>query len=87
MYDQPDTTTPEWRPWRTQVHVLDVDRRRGVVTVQRPGWHSADVITLPLDRIPEGVRSRLARDVRCHAHVNLGADTADQLVFVQYTGH
>jgi hypothetical protein len=72
---------PRRRPWRAQVHVLDVDEPSGIVYVDLPGWHSSSVVRLRLDQIPSGIRSQLTPGFRCYAKVNLGAENTDELYF------
>ena len=76
---------PTRRPWRTQVHVQEVENEgaNSMVYVEIPGW-SSEVIRLRLRDIPDPVRSKFVSDYRCHANVNIGAETADEIFFADW---
>ena len=68
------------RPWRTQIHFLDQDsEQQGTFIAEIPGWELSEVIRIRLKDIPVDVASHVRPDFRCHARVNLGAETAEEL--------
>ncbi len=72
---------PSRRPWRTLVHVYDVDRERGFVHIFLPGWDPHRGLRLRIKDIPEDVQPHLEDDYRLCAHVNIGAERAEDLFF------
>lgn len=72
------------RMWRSLVLVVAVDVDNGTATVEIPGWHSGEAVRIRLDGVPGNVRDRFAPDFRCHARVNIGAETAGELVFADW---
>jgi hypothetical protein len=75
--------TPSRRPWRTQVHVVDLEEDHGRMYVQVPAW-SGELIRLGTKDVPVEVQAHLQQDYRCHARVNLGAESLDELYFVDW---
>jgi len=69
------------RPWRTLVHVISVDYAAAEFWFEIPGWESDEVICRSLDILPRKVLLQIHQDFRCHARVNLGADTSADLTF------
>lgn len=74
---------PHRRPWRAQVHVVDLEAERGRMYVEVPAW-SGTLIRLGTKDVPEAVQAELHHDYRCHAHVNLGAESLEDLYFVDW---
>ncbi|SRR6266540_1787780 len=72
------------KPWRTQVHVVEVDTADGFFYVDLPGWDSSEIIRLRLKDLAESIRLHIKEDFRCHAQVNIGADSSDDLFFVDW---
>lgn len=75
---------PRRRPWRTQVHVVEVDDALNMVFVDLPGWHSSNVIRLKSTQLPPQVRIKLRPGYRCHAQVNIGAEETHELFFKEW---
>ncbi len=73
--------SPSRRPWRTLVRVADADQIKGFFDVVVPGWDPREVIRLRTDEIPERFRRRIAPGVRLYAHVNIGAESQEELFF------
>lgn len=73
---------PSRRPWRTLVHVYDVDLDRGFFHIFVPGWDPHKGLRLRIEDVkPEAVRSYLREDSWLHAHVNIGAENHEDLFF------
>jgi hypothetical protein len=74
------------RPWRTQVHIVDVDM--GVddefFYVDLPAWTSDDVIRLRKADLQTELRDQLKLDARWHARVNIGAEELSELYFREW---
>jgi CheY-like chemotaxis protein len=79
-----DEIPPSRRPWRTLVHVYDVDRDRGFVHIFLPGWDPHKGLRLRIQDIPENLRSHLREDGWLHAHVNIGAENPEDLFFERW---
>lgn len=78
--------TPRTRLWRTQVHVLSVDPALGVFYVEVPGmpaW-SCGPFRLRLADLPYMISRAITGDCRMHAHVNIGAEPGDPLIFTRW---
>jgi hypothetical protein len=73
--------SPNRRPWRTLVRVADADLAKGFFDVVVPGWDPREVIRLRVDEIPEGFRGCISLGARLHAHVNIGAESQEELFF------
>ena len=74
------TFRPSRRPWRTQIHFLyREDEQRDTFFAEIPGWELRDIIRIRLSDLPRNVAPRVTDDFRCHARVNLGAETAEEL--------
>jgi hypothetical protein len=71
------------RPWRAQIHVIDLEADRGRVYVQVPAWGEA-LIRVGTHDVPEEVQRELKPDYRCHARVNLGAESLHELYFYEW---
>jgi hypothetical protein len=68
--------------WRTQVLVERVDDEDpDVVYVSLPAWEIEEVVRLNRKYLPGDVADELVEGYRCHAMVNLGADSSDLLYF------
>jgi CheY-like chemotaxis protein len=72
---------PSRRPWRTLVHVYDVDCERGFVHIFLPGWDPHKGLRLRIKDLPLAVRPLLRPDYRLLAHVNIGAENPEDLFF------
>lgn len=81
MIPRDDGYTVWTRPWRTQIHVKTVDYATAEFWFEIPAWTSDEVICRSLDILPWKVRLCIHQDFRCHAMVNLGADTSADLTF------
>ena len=78
------TFTPERRPWRTLVHVAEVDPEGKFFYIRLPSWTSDEIIKLRQMDLPERVRKRLGRDHYLHADVNIGSEVASDVYFVNW---
>lgn len=69
------------RPWRTQVHFLDepLDELDGTLLASVPGWGLSEAIRVRVADLPTHLRGLVGPGVRCHASVNLGAESAEDL--------
>ncbi len=76
---------PSRRPWRTLVHVSDVDTVRRYFHFRLPGWDPHKGLRLRIEDVePESVRSLLREDSWFHAHVNIGAESHEDLFFERW---
>jgi hypothetical protein len=75
--------TPARRPWPAQIYVVDVETEGSApfFYVELPGCQLEEVIRLRKQDVPLEIREKLAPEFRCHAIVNLGAETSDQVYF------
>jgi hypothetical protein len=73
--------SPSRKPWRTLIRIVDADPDRGFFDVVVPGWDPREVIRLRIDEVPESFRSRIASGSRLYAHVNIGAESQEELFF------
>ncbi|MHA2279593.1 MAG: hypothetical protein ACXAC5_01695 [Promethearchaeota archaeon] len=90
-----DCIRPEvWKPnhWKWLLEVCaSVHRSRTLVRVTQindsmckvivPGWHVRQEIPLTQEQVPPEIWDLLTPDKRLHAHVNIGADSAEDLTF------
>ncbi len=74
---------PSRRPWKTQVHVQEVEG--DTVYVNLPGWTSLHVFGLPRAAFPPHIRAALTEDLRLYAEVNLGAEAPEDVYFREWT--
>ena len=75
---------PSRKPWRSLIRVEDVDddEWRGFLFVVIPGWDPNEVIRLRRNDVPGDIRERIEAGARrFHAHVNIGAETHEELFF------
>ncbi|MDQ1292577.1 MAG: hypothetical protein QG608_457, partial [Actinomycetota bacterium] len=74
------------RPWRTQVHVVEVAKQEPtpVFYIDLPSWPEKEIIRLLLSDLPTRMQDILEDDKRLHAMVNLGAETAADLYFIEW---
>lgn len=70
------------RPWRTLVRVEEVEARSCFVVV--PAWDTTQKVRLLLDDLPSTLASVLTEDLLCHAAVNLGAESLEDLFFMDW---
>ena len=75
---------PSRRPWRTLIHVCDVDRQRGFFHFFVPGWNPHKGLRLRIRDIPRDVQPHLHDDSWLHAHVNIGAENHEDLFFERW---
>jgi hypothetical protein len=69
--------------WRTQVHVLSVGAHDILVSV--PAWTSPEIARVPTRDLPADVASALHEDLRLYAEARLGAKSAQDLAFRNWT--
>lgn len=74
---------PSRRPWKTQVHVQEVEG--DTVYVNLPGWTSLHVFGLRRAALPSHVDAVLTDDLRLYAEVNLGAEAPEDVYFRTWT--
>jgi hypothetical protein len=67
---------PDRRPWRAQVLVDDV--AEGRLYLEVPAWDSR-VIPFEARWLDPKTRAAITAGVRCHARVNLGAESLDDI--------
>jgi hypothetical protein len=75
------------KPSRTIVRIANVDQASNepVVDAFVIGWNPHKAVRFPASLIPETIRSdALKKGVRLFAHVNIGADNADDLYFDKF---
>ncbi|MEQ9233351.1 hypothetical protein [Coleofasciculus sp. E2-BRE-01] len=75
------------KPSRTLVRIVDLDQASNepVIDAIVPGWNPSKAVRFPASLIPETIRSdALKKGVRLFAHVNIGADNADDLYFDKF---
>lgn len=85
-----DRYTPTRKPWKNMVRIDDVNVNSNPINVYVvvPGWNESQVIRLPIDIFPAGVRDHVRPKERFFAHINMGAETQEELYFVaiEYRG-
>jgi hypothetical protein len=79
-----DSFAASRRSWRTVVRVADVQRDRSLLDVVVPGWNPHEVVRLRMDEIPSRLQAALAPEKRLTAHVNIGAETQEELFFEKW---
>ena len=52
-----------------------------VASVVLPAWNHREVVSVPVQDIPAAILQDFAQGSRCHAHVNIGAERKEDLVF------
>jgi hypothetical protein len=72
------------RPWRTQVHVVDIDEDDNSVFLELPAWSRDEIVKLRLQDFPHEAREGLRPGFRCHAYINTGTDQHQDLFFEQW---
>lgn len=72
--------TPETRPWRTQINVVDIDGDNVWVIVM--GRNCDERICIY--NMPSDIRRKIKVGSILHAHVNVGARTPGDLCFDQW---
>lgn len=84
------TFQPCRKPWRTLVRVDEFIRGDntedlvGYCYVFVPAWNPQKRIRLYINNFPPEIKPLLEPGKRLHAHVNLGADTYEELYFVNW---
>jgi len=74
--------SPQRRPWRTLIHVVDADDiPRHFFYVRLPSWTSDEVIKLRQANLPPNIRQRVQRGMYLHAWVNVGTELVNELYF------
>lgn len=73
------------RPWRAQVHFVEVDRETSTAYAKVPGW-SQEALAFRLHDLPATLQAELTTqpDYRCHAKANLGAEAGDDLYVMDW---
>ncbi|MBW4576087.1 MAG: hypothetical protein KME08_12470 [Aphanothece sp. CMT-3BRIN-NPC111] len=74
------------KPYRTLVRVEGISEEAGekVIDAIIPGWNPRRAVRFPASIIPEALHSKLATDVRLVAHVNIGANSSEDLYFDKF---
>lgn len=73
------------RPWRTLVRFEEFEEDGGYCYVVVPGWDSQKRVRILNSDCPPGIiRQAKAGQVRCHASVNLGAESDEDLYFTDW---
>jgi len=73
------------KPYRVFLYVLNVehDGPEAVVDVIIPYWDHYQVVRFPLDLVPQEIRKQVVSGKWLYAHVNIGAQSVDDLYFRQ----
>lgn len=74
---------PWRRPFRTLISVLEVQPEERRVLLEVPAW-SPTVIPLRFQNIPTEILDNLSPGFRCRAHVNLGAESLNDIYFCDW---
>ena len=70
------------RPWRTQIKFLeeqDAEQQRISYLVEVPAWGLTEIIRVRAVDLPLGSNATVNPGQRCHAYVNLGAETPEDM--------
>ena len=74
-----DELQPSKKMWRTLIRVIDTDPDTTQLYI--PAWGMPEIVTIPTKDIGEEVRDKITPSYRCFAHVNIGAESAADLMF------
>lgn len=74
------------KPRRTIVRITKVDRESGETVVDAfvPGWNPHIAVRFPASLVPENIQYKLKPNMRLFAHINIGAEKADDLYFEKF---
>lgn len=73
------------RPWRTLVRFEEIEPEGGYSYVVVPGWDSQKRIRLLNSDCPDNIIEQVKLgQVRCHAKVNIGAESDEDLYFTEW---
>lgn len=75
---------PERRPWRTQIEVVERDKDADYLILSVIGRSPDETVKVYLDEFPAELRSDLKTGKLLHAVVNVGADSPEDLYFVEW---
>ena len=66
------------RLYRTLIRYNSMDT--AYVYVMIPGWNATTLVPVPINEVPvEIIEQFKTNNIRCHASVNLGADTVEEI--------
>jgi hypothetical protein len=74
-----DQFIPERRPWRTQVHVVDLNQENACFFVEIPAWSRDEIVRLRLEDLPQDVRDAVGVGERFHAFANIATERYEDL--------
>ncbi|WP_225896126.1 hypothetical protein [Dendronalium phyllosphericum] len=74
------------KPRRTIVRIANIDEESNerVIDAFIPSWNPYTAVRFPASLIPENIRVALKPNMRLFAHVNTGAEKADDLYFEKF---
>lgn len=73
------------RPWRTLVRIEEYDEEGGYSYVVVPGWDSKKRIRVQNDDFSSEILEKAKKGLyRCHAKVNIGAESDEDLYFTEW---
>ncbi len=76
--------SPDRRPWRTQVEVVDLDTDRNCMWVIVMGRSPDERVAVFIDELPVSIQIQLALGKLLHAKVNTGARASQDLFFDEW---
>lgn len=76
--------TPDRRPWRTQIEVVDIDEDRNYAWVIVMGRSADERTSIFTAELPSAIQAGLGKGRILHAKVNVGARTAEELYFDEW---
>lgn len=78
--------SPERKPWRTLIRVVEIDKEENIVYVIVPNWDLNEKVRLPLSGLGFSKQhlALLKPDVRFFAKVNIDAENYDDLYFKDF---
>jgi hypothetical protein len=73
---------PARKIWRSLVRIDSLDKNHIYVII--PSWDTNEIISLNIEDLPEKMRSVIEPDLRLHAKVNIGCESANDLFFLDW---
>lgn len=76
---------PPRRPWRAQVHFVEIDEDAKIANAKVPAW-SDEVLAFRFTDLPSGLQEALRKspEMRCHAKANLGTEKGGDLYVTEW---
>lgn len=77
---------PSRKPWRTLVRIddLEEDQPHRRVFLIVPSWDPFEAVSLYASDLPESITTTMQPGYRCHAQVNIGAESESDLFFYDW---